>query len=137
MKISDIESYVMSLQHVTSNESFGYRLFFYSSDQTMPFVSFAESDSAYDSVSNLSRDGVFRVNIGVTRETFKALFPEREVDWDYTELNKFIPHPHYAAQNFICINSPTGRNAEQAIQYVEEAHSLAKKRFKKKQNGSC
>lgn len=135
MTLHDIELHVTSLSNVTSNDNFGYRLFFYSSDQTMPFVSLAESDSEYDSVSKLNRDGVFRVNIGVERDTFKTLFPEKKTEWDYTELNKFLPHPHYAAQNFICVLNPTGSNEDRVIQYIDEAYSLAKKRFERKHNG--
>jgi len=134
MSLHEIECYITSLPGVTAAEDFGYRFFFYATVQALPFVTLAESDNEYDSVSNLSRDGVFRVNIGVGKDTFKALFPEGQNEWDYAELNRFIPHPHYAAQNFVCVLNPTGDILTRTIQYIEEAHVLAKRRFEKKQN---
>jgi hypothetical protein len=133
MTLEAIQRYLLGLAQVTTAENFGYRFFFYATDQIRPFATIAESDNEYDKVSNLNREGVFRVNIGVSKDTFKALFPEENPQCDYTELNRFLPHPEYAAQHFICVLNPSGENLAQALRYIEEAHSIAKSRFEKKQ----
>lgn len=133
MSLQTIEDFIASLPNVTVTENFGYRFFLYASEQTFPFATLIENDTEYDNISNLNREGVFRLNIGIGRESFKALFPEENKQWDYTELNRFMPHPDYAAQNYICVLSPTGDVLEQTLQYIREAYELAKGRFEKKQ----
>src|SRR5919201_6762926 len=44
--------------------------------QQMPFATIVTKDyGEFDNASNLNRPGVFRLNIGVRRETFRTLFP--------------------------------------------------------------
>src|SRR4051812_49123761 len=48
----------------------------------------------------------FRLNIGVSKQTFESLFGTTPADisrYDYTALGRFMPHPDYAAWHFICI----------------------------------
>lgn len=126
MNQTEVEAFVAALDNVQREDSYGYAMYFISDDHMIPFVSIADADNEYDSVSNLSREGVFRVNIGVGRKTFDALFGDREVEGiDFTAINVFLPHPHYAKQNFICILNPAGENAERTKQYICEAHDLA------------
>nr|WP_199156743.1 DUF6194 family protein [Pedobacter sp. ASV2] len=135
MSLQRIEKYLREkLNNVQEEQSFGYHLFFYGTDHRLPFVSTAGSDNEYDNVSKLDREDVFRVNIGVSKESFAKLFPESGIECDFTTLNTFLPHPHYAAQNFICILNPAGENLIQTLQFIDEAHLLAKKRFEKKQS---
>lgn len=56
--------------------------------------------------SRLSRDGVYRVNVGVDRPTFQALVGEAK-DPDYAAVDTFIPHPVYAKQRWIGILNPS------------------------------
>lgn len=53
----------MGLPDVQREESFGYAFFFVGDDHRLPFVTIADSDSEYDRVSDLDREGVFRLNI--------------------------------------------------------------------------
>lgn len=135
MSLQNIESYITeSLENVQRLESLGYSLFFYGNDHILPFVSIAKSDNEYDGVSNLNRDGVFRVNIGVSKETLNRLFNDPKKEWDYTKLNSFMPHPHYSAQHFTCILNPVEEKLEETITFVSEAHLIAKKRYDKKKS---
>src|SRR3989442_1427612 len=69
-------------------------------DRRMPFATLMTTD-AYDSASNLSRPGVFRLNIGIAKETYRSLFgppPKPAADWgvvetghDYSVLGQVIP----------------------------------------------
>ena len=50
--------------------------------------------------SDLARDGVYRVNVGVDRETFQRLVGS-QTDPDYAAFDRFVPHPVYAKQRWI------------------------------------
>lgn len=127
-----VEAFVVGLENVQRTESYGYALFFVGDDHRLPFVSIADSDSDYDNVSNLNREGVFRINIGVSKESYLALVGQEGTEIvDYSVLNTFLPHPHYARQNFVCILNPAGTNVETTKKLVEEAHSIATVRFQR------
>jgi len=49
----------------------------------------------HDTVADLERPDVFRLNIGVSRETFESLFPDGAADIDYTARDRVMPHPVY------------------------------------------
>jgi hypothetical protein len=133
MHQSEVEAFVTSLENVQREENYGYVFFFVGDDHILSFVTIANSDNDYDNVSNLSREGVFRVNIGVKRETFNALFANTTSEkLDYTVLNTFLPHPEYAKQNFICILNPSGENDELTKNFIREAHSIAAARLQRK-----
>jgi hypothetical protein len=122
MTADDWDAFIRTLPSVTTGTNFGYRFFFIGDDQRMPFATIADSDNEYEKISALDRPGVFRLNIGVRRETFTALFP-REETCDYTALNVFMPHPDYAKQSFICILNPDGDNVEKTRAFIKEAHA--------------
>ena len=133
MKQADFEAYVMELPNVQREENFGYSFFFVGDDRRLPFVTIAASDNEYDNVSNLNREGVFRINIGVSKETFDLLVADPlDGDIDYSALNVFLPHPHYSRQHFVCILNPAGDNAEKTKQLIAEAHSIAEQRLERK-----
>lgn len=133
MSLQEIERHVKeNLDNVQVLNSFGYNLFFYGDDHVIPFASIATSDNEYDNVSDLDRDGIFRVNIGISKDTFQKLFSEPKKEWDYTELNSFVPHPHYAPQHFVCILNPVNNKLKETIKFINEAYLIAKTRFDKK-----
>lgn len=133
MNQAEVETFVTELANVQQSENFGYIFYFVGDDHRLPFVTIANSDNEYDSVSNLNREGVFRINIGVSRETFKQLIGEFSPESvDYTALNAFLPHPDYAAQNFICILNPSSANVAATKKLIEEAHAIATTRFERK-----
>jgi hypothetical protein len=51
----------------SASRNFGYSFFFVGDDQRLPFVSVANSDNDFDGVSNLDREGVFRIKVGVSK----------------------------------------------------------------------
>ncbi len=128
MNQSELEQFVSALPNVQREEAFGYAFYFVGDDHRLPFVTFAASDNDYDHVSNLSREGVFRINIGVSRNTFTGLVghaPAADETIDYTALNVFLPHPDYARQNWVCILSPQGHQVEKTKELIAEAHAIA------------
>jgi len=128
-----IAQYILdTFSNVQTSENFGYRFFFYGDDHRLPFATMAASDNDYDRVSNLDRPGVFRLNIGIAKQTFQSLFGPEEIssdDYDYTELDRFLPHPDYARQFFVCILNPGDKNLPVALDMLREAHGIAEKRY--------
>lgn len=133
MNQSEVEVFVESLKDVQREENFGYIFYFVGDDHRLSFVTIANSDNDYDSVSNLNRGGVFRINIGITKKTFESLLGDYSPeDIDYSALNMFLPHPDYAKQHYVCILNPAGGNVETTKQLIVEAHSIAAARLSKK-----
>lgn len=128
-----IEAYTAALPDVEQSEAYGYTFYFVGADHRRPFVTFASSDNEYDSVSNLDREGVYRVNIGVSRESFERLVGDLHgQDVDYTVLDRFLPHPDYARQHFVCILSPTDERLQTTLELIAEAHAIAARRVERK-----
>ncbi|MCA9884853.1 MAG: hypothetical protein KC615_22620 [Anaerolineae bacterium] len=133
MKSVEVEKLVMELDNVQKEENFGYTFFFVGDEHRLPFVTIGHSDNEFDTVSSLNRDGIFRINIGVSKKTFESLLVNSGSEViDYSVLDVFLPHPHYAKQNFICILNPTGENANITKQLIVEAHSIAASRLQRK-----
>jgi hypothetical protein len=111
MTDASITEYITStFTGVETSTNFGYNFFFQGTDRKLPFATIAASDNEYDRDSNLDRPGVFRLNIGVRKETFQSLFGTAAVNigsYDYTALDRIMPHPHYAAQHFLCVLNPS------------------------------
>ena len=55
---------------------------------------------------DLSRPGVFRLNIGVGRATFERLVGST-TEPDYAAFDRILPHPVYAKQLWISILNPS------------------------------
>jgi hypothetical protein len=137
MDDADMAQYIRdSFAGVEMTEAMGYRFFFYGAERMLPFATLAGADNEHDRVSNLDRPGVYRLNIGVSRETFQALFGPGKVDtsgYDFTALDTIMPHPDYAAQQWVCVLSPSERTLEQVRGMLAEAHALAVRRGERRQ----
>jgi hypothetical protein len=64
--------------------------------------------------SNLARPDVYRVNVGVGRETFQHLVGG-VTDPDYAAFDRFVPHPVYAKQRWISILNPSHETARERL----------------------
>jgi len=136
MNESSVADYITkTFSGVETAENFGYTFFFYGSDHTLPFATIASSDNDNDRMSNLDRPGVFRLNIGVSRQTFQSLFGTTKVDsssYDFTVLDVIMPHPHYAQQNFVCVLSPSEATFERIREMLAEAYDIAVRRYNRR-----
>src|SRR6266487_2103918 len=116
---------------VETMTALGYTFFFYGSDRMLPFTTIATADNEGDRVSNLDRPGVFRLNIGVSKQTFQVLFGTGKVDvsaYDFTALDTIMPHPDYAAQSWLCVLNPGDTTFQQLRPLLSEAYDLAVRR---------
>ncbi|PIF78210.1 hypothetical protein CLU95_5393 [Variovorax sp. 54] len=99
--------------------------FFHGADNKFPFATIVTKDNAFDSASNLNRPGVFRLNIGVGKETFRALFGDAEPSGiDYTALDRLMPHPVYAKMYWVSVINPSTATFETVKPLLAEARNL-------------
>jgi hypothetical protein len=76
----------------------------------------------HDDASNLSRPGVFRLNVGVCGETFERLV-DPSAEPDYTALDTVLPHPVYARQRWLSILNPSAETFDSVVRpLLAEAH---------------
>ncbi|HEY6408259.1 MAG TPA: DUF6194 family protein [Ktedonobacteraceae bacterium] len=134
---------------VASGDSF----FFYNPDSNVPadhrfpFVTLVTSDS-YDQFSNLNRPSVFRLNIGIGKQTFHSLFGlakrpsgrdseaesgDTSSDYDFTALDQLMPHPVYGRMYWVCVLNPSDETFETKVQpLLTEAYELAVSKRKRR-----
>ena len=130
---SFITNYITSsFENVKTTVNLGYTFFIYRDDDMLPFTTIASTGNEYEKISNLERPGVYRLNIGVSRETFKSLFGTNKPDistYDFTALDVIMPHPDYSAQFFICVLSPGESTFERIKPLLAEAYDIAVKKY--------
>src|SRR6478609_2770543 len=91
-------------------ESGGTWFFSFDPERHFPNYATIVTNNDYDDGSDLDRDGVFRLNLGLSRPTFKRLVGgqlDPAAPPDYTALDTLLPHPTYAAQRWISILNPS------------------------------
>jgi hypothetical protein len=131
----------------------GDSFFFYNPDKNVPpdhrcmFATIVTSDFN-DQFSNLNRPSVFRLNIGIGKQTFRSLFGKPSLptdkdsaaissdtsssDYDFTVLNQVMPHPVYGRMSWVCVLNPSDEMFETTVrQLLAEAYDLAVSKYKK------
>lgn len=113
----------------------GNYFFFYDPEQKFPFATLVTRDD-YDTASNLSRPGVFRLNIGVSKQTFQGLFGLQSPDagHDFTALDRVMPHPVYGSMYWVCVLSPSAKTFETVRPLLAEAYDAAVAKQAKRQS---
>ena len=130
-----ITSYITStFEDVQMDVNLGYTFFFYKDDHMHPFATIASTGNEYEKISALDRPGVYRLNIGLSRETFQSMFGKGKIDvspYDFKALDTIMPHPEYSSQFFICVLSPSEATFEKIRPMIDEAYNTAKNRYHK------
>jgi hypothetical protein len=94
-----------------------------------PFATIVTQDYGdFDNRSNLDRPGVFRLNIGIGRDSFVALFGSGDEGYDFTALDRLMPHPVYGGNHWVCVLNPSETTFESLRPLLDEAYSIAVKR---------
>ncbi|MDN5288855.1 MAG: hypothetical protein JWR38_5129 [Mucilaginibacter sp.] len=119
-------------------ESSGDYFFFYDpeqqvqSDHRFPFITLVTSDN-YDNVSNLNRSSVFRLNIGLSKDTFRSVFDTEDSstdnNYDFTEFDKLMPHPVYGKMYWCCVLNPGETTTEKVKELLAEAYDMSVKKY--------
>jgi len=129
-------------------DAMGASFFFFDPDHMFPFATLVTTDE-HDQASNLSRPSVFRLNIGVSKQTFQSLFRPRsaasggsppsdaggrEDSYDFTALDQIMPHPVYGKMYWVCVLNPSAATFQTVEELLAEAYDMAvRKRAKKNQ----
>ncbi|MGE3596842.1 MAG: DUF6194 family protein [Dehalococcoidia bacterium] len=98
----------------------------------LPFATIVTKDYGdFDASSNLNRPDVFRLNIGVSSDTFRALFgfspsefDTKSADYAFAALDRLMPHPAYARQSWVCVLNPVPETFEAVKPLLAEAYSI-------------
>jgi hypothetical protein len=109
---------------------------FYSCDPAnFPNFATVVTSDAFDDASNLSRPEAYRLNIGLSRDTFQGLVGD-QADPDYTALDQLMPHPVYAKQRYVSILNPSAATFEEVIKpLLEEAHARTAAQYARRTAG--
>jgi hypothetical protein len=127
-------------------EAWGDIFFFYNPDHKLPdeiyFATLKNKDDEGDRASNLDRPSVFRLNIGVSKPTYHALFgapPSRHdaeaganAGHDFTALDQLLPHPVYARMYWVCVLNPSAATFQAVQPLLAEAYDLATGKYAKR-----
>ena len=105
-------------------------------DRRFPFATIVASNyPGFDEASALDREGIYRLNIAVGKDAFTELIGHAPGDhaavaetYDYTELDRVLPHPIYASQGWVSILNPGERTQAQARDLLRRARDLAARR---------
>lgn len=126
--------------------SWGERGIFYNPENKLKrgiyILTVKEKDGDNDKSSNLNRDGIYRVNLGVYKETFTKMFgmiPKRpakgcivDMDYDFTLTDRILPHPVYAWMGWICMLNPSESTFEKLKPLIQESYEYAKEKYEKR-----
>src|SRR5205085_1244097 len=112
-------------------------------ERQFPFATIVTRDyGEFDRPSRLDRAGVFRLNIGVSKETYRSLLgpqpppppPGRAVETvhDFAALDQLLPHPVYAPMSWVCVLNPAAATFEAVRPLLADAYQLAVRRYEKR-----
>jgi hypothetical protein len=98
----------------------------------LPFATIVTKDNGdFGNPSQLHRLDVFRLNIGVSRATFRALFGHpasatstQSAGYDFAALDRLMPHPAYASQAWVCMLNLSPNTFERVKPLLAEAYAL-------------
>ena len=108
-----------------------------------PFVTVVTKDyPGFDTVSDLDREGVFRVNVAVGRALFTEVVGHSPAehaavgaDVDFTESDRLLPHPVYAVQGWVSVVCPGPRTGDRLRELVGAAWRRAVARHQARTTG--
>lgn len=108
-------------------------------DHMFPFATLMVND-VNDDFSGLNRPGAYRLNMGVSKQTFKGLFGDhagpsaRNGDasdgagghYDFTAFDRLMPHPVYGMMYWVCVLNPSAETFATRVQpLLREAYEMA------------
>jgi hypothetical protein len=105
-------------------------------EKQFPYATVVVNDyPGFDEFSNLAREGAFRVNIWVGKDTFDAETPDEDpATIDYAVSDRIIPHPVYGAQSWLSVVNPGPATADKVKVLLAEAHVRAIARYEKQRS---
>lgn len=128
-------------ENVREVEANGDFFFMYKNEEKFPFATIVTSDNDFDSVSNLNRNGFYRLNIGIDKATFLHLFgaiPAKPgiggyvgSGIDFTMEDTVFPHPFYGTMYWVSIVNPSESSYPQLKAFLDYAYAKARTSYEK------
>jgi len=130
-----VEAEVGSKEGGAPEVAWGDTFFLYDPDRILegakrfPFATIVTKDyGEFDNASKLDRPGVFRLNIGLGKETYDSLV-DPGAQHDFTALDRLLPHPVYGEYHWVCVLNPSDATFETLKPLLQEAHDRAARRY--------
>lgn len=148
--IKEIIKFVMNrYPGLVIDQNWGETALFYNPEKKLKkgvyLLTFKEKDGKndYSSKLNLKKD-LYRLNIGITKKTFKDLFghmPARpvsgktvEMNYDFSTIDHIMPHPIYGYMAWICVVAPSKKTLQKLLPLIDEGYRLCVEKYNKKTN---
>ena len=94
-----------------------------------PFATIVTKDYGdFDNASNLDRPDVFRLNIGVSKDTYASLL-DTGAEHDFTALDQLMPHPVYGRNHWVCVLNPSEATFDTLKPLLRDAYDRAVERY--------
>lgn len=146
MEREDVDAHIAAMPGVVPKAAWGETSYFYNPGSRFErgtyFATLKDHDGASDRASRLDRPGVWRLNIGVGKTTYLALFgppPHRpgkgetiEGHWDFTALDVLTPHPVYGWMSWVAVLNPSAETWARCIDLLADAHKRAAATFERR-----
>ena len=140
------EYLVSALDSVVQKDAWGETSYFYNPglrfERGTYFATIKKKDGENDSASGLNCPGIWRLNMGIGKETFVSMFghpPSRPAKgqvikgpWDFHEINRIIPHPVYGWMSWIAVLNPYIERWSRCQTLLDDAHARARMTFEKR-----
>jgi hypothetical protein len=130
-----VDAMVGSEEAGSPEVAWGDTFFIYDPHRTLegakrfPFATIVTKDyGEFDNASNLDRPGVFRLNIGLSKETYTSLFDDN-AEHDFTTLDELMPHPVYGGNHWVCVLNPSEATFATLRPLLQEAYDRAVERY--------
>ncbi len=121
--------------------TWGEASIFVNPNQCLPsgtyFATIKTNNGPNDKASKLDRANVFRLNIGIGKPLFQAVFgapPARPAKgqiikgpWDFSQINLPMPHPVYGWMSWICVLNPTPDTFKALKPWLDTSYAKARK----------
>ena len=135
-----IRQYILDeFNHVNPLEAWGELSFFVNPEMKLKrgkyFATLKSKDGENDKGSNLERESIFRLSIGLPPKDYETIFGPRpprpvkggivEGDYNFTALNTLTPHPVYGWMGWVAILNPSETNFERCKNYLNAAYDKA------------
>ncbi|MHA2936889.1 DUF6194 family protein [Vibrio sp. RC27] len=147
---SIVQAIISEFDGVVPKTSWGETSLFYNPGNLLPngvyFCTIKEKNGDNDKSSQLDRDSVFRVSIGVGPSNYESYFGEKpkrpakgcivNTGNDFTQLDTLMPHPIYAWMSWVQILSPSKASFENILPLIRDAHANAVVKFNKKEQSN-
>jgi hypothetical protein len=141
-----ISAITLEFDGVVPKASWGETSLFYNPGNSLPngvyFCTIKEKNGDNDASSDLDRDGVFRLSIGVGKVAYASILgkpPGRpskggiiDTGHDFTACDVLMPHPIYGWMSWVQILNPSESSFTEIFGLIEGAHKEAVAKFDKR-----